>query len=294
MFDPDVGVANPNAMRDKRILELKAKHNFYVMPTFNKNNLRMYTQKYKNEFDDTLTIYSGGGYIAKSKLGSTYSKRKHGYKTGARRSIHTRGGNNKARRFNEQLDEQSQKSVSRRSVVSRSSHLSRRHTSKRNSLRSAPQQPRKQEPSKEEIKRQILDKIEKMTEEEIDKVSRQLDEISKTGNEEQKKDLENPENEVDKQDTYDKAEEYDQVGDLPSPANFAENKSVSELSECNTKHRDFRSRSSKTSKTYISHLKNELEAEKAERMKLEAEIEELKKVSSEISSRLGLTPHKKL
>jgi len=62
-------------MRDKRVLEIKAKHNFYVMPTFNKNNLRLNTKKYKNEFDnETLTLYSGGGYIAKSRLASSYSK----------------------------------------------------------------------------------------------------------------------------------------------------------------------------------------------------------------------------
>ena len=46
-FDPDVGTANPNSMRDKRIWDIKAKHNFYIMPTFNANNLRMNTQKYK-------------------------------------------------------------------------------------------------------------------------------------------------------------------------------------------------------------------------------------------------------
>lgn len=74
-FDPDVGTSNPNNMRDKRVLEIKAKHNFYVMPTFNSNNLRLNTRKYKNEFDnETLTLYSGGGYIAKSRLASSYSK----------------------------------------------------------------------------------------------------------------------------------------------------------------------------------------------------------------------------
>jgi len=76
LFDPDVGVSNPNVMRDKRIVELKAKHNFYVMPTLNSNNLRKHTKKYAKDFDnDNLSMYSGGGYIAKSRLGSSYSKK---------------------------------------------------------------------------------------------------------------------------------------------------------------------------------------------------------------------------
>ena len=291
MFDPDVGCANPNAMRDKRILELKAKHNFYVMPTFNNNNLRLHTKRYQADFDDTLTIYSGGGYIAKSKLGSTYSKRKTGPKVGgSRRSITGSRRQNKARRFNEQLDNVSQKSVSRRSAIARSSHLGRRKVANRHFIRSA-QQTREIEESKENIKKKILDKLEKMSEAEIDKVSKQLDEITK-GDEELAKEVENPEDGLEREDTFDREEE-DVVADLPSPANFAENKSISELSECATKHKDLRSRSSKTSKTYISHLKHELEAEKAQRMKLEEEIENLKKISSEISSRLGLTPGKK-
>lgn len=74
-FDPDVGTSNPNFMRDKRVLDIKPKHNFYIMPTFNSNNLRLNTRKYKNEFDnENLTLYSGGGYIAKSRLASSYSK----------------------------------------------------------------------------------------------------------------------------------------------------------------------------------------------------------------------------
>lgn len=107
-----MGVSNPNAMRDKRILELKAKHNFYVMPTFNNNNLRKHTKRYKKEFDDdNLTLYSGGGYIAKSRLGSTYSKKRRNTANASNRRSIARSSKRKgkSRRFNEQLDAESQK-----------------------------------------------------------------------------------------------------------------------------------------------------------------------------------------
>jgi predicted nucleic acid-binding Zn-ribbon protein len=43
-----------------------------------------------------------------------------------------------------------------------------------------------------------------------------------------------------------------------------------------------------SNKTYIMHLKSELDEEKQARLKLERELEELRKLSSEISSHLGL------
>lgn len=43
-----------------------------------------------------------------------------------------------------------------------------------------------------------------------------------------------------------------------------------------------------SNKTYIMHLQTELEEEKNARLKLERELEELKKLSSEITSHLGL------
>ncbi len=45
----------------------------------------------------------------------------------------------------------------------------------------------------------------------------------------------------------------------------------------------------KTSKTYISTLEKQLNEEKRAREKLEKEIEDIKKINSEISSKLGLT-----
>ena len=49
----------------------------------------------------------------------------------------------------------------------------------------------------------------------------------------------------------------------------------------------------RSSKTYISHIEKELKDEKIAREKLEKEIEEIKRINSEISSKLGLSHHKK-
>jgi len=48
-------------------------------------------------------------------------------------------------------------------------------------------------------------------------------------------------------------------------------------------------RSTATSKTYISKLEKQLEVEKVARLKLEQEVEEMKKINAEISSKLGLS-----
>ena len=48
-------------------------------------------------------------------------------------------------------------------------------------------------------------------------------------------------------------------------------------------------RSNATSKTYISKLEKQLEVEKQARLKLEKEVEEMKKINAEISSKLGLS-----
>ena len=48
-------------------------------------------------------------------------------------------------------------------------------------------------------------------------------------------------------------------------------------------------RSQATSKTYISKLEKQLEIEKQARLKLEQEVEEMKKINAEISSKLGLS-----
>lgn len=106
-------------MRDKRISELKTKYNFYIIPTFDKNNLIKHTKKYiQNVDNDTLSMHSGGGYIAKSRLGSNYSKKRRGtahrsrkyIRHSSKRSIrHNIRDKDKSQRFNEQLDSLSQK-----------------------------------------------------------------------------------------------------------------------------------------------------------------------------------------
>jgi len=48
-------------------------------------------------------------------------------------------------------------------------------------------------------------------------------------------------------------------------------------------------RSKLTSKTYISKLEQQLNAEREARLRLEKEIEEMKKINAEISSKLGLS-----
>jgi hypothetical protein len=282
-----VGVADPNKMRDKRILELKAKHNFYIMPTFNNNNLRLYTKKYSNEYDnDNLTVYSGGGYIAKSKLGNSFSNRRRVATAGSKRSSQYTKSRRRPRRFNEGLDTVSQKSVNRRRALSRGSG---RHNYNKMAA-SYQAKPKSSQEEKYEVKKKIFEKIEKMTEDEIDKISKQLDEISKQ--DQRHRQNEDVSNEFEKEEIM--KEEKDKVGDLPEPGEYKKEKSITELSEYGSqKPRNLNSVSSKrSSKTYISQLRMELEQEKAQRLKLESEIEELKKLSSEISSRLGISPGK--
>lgn len=134
------------------------------------------------------------------------------------------------------------------------------------------------------LREQILNKLDKMTEDEIDKVSKQLDEITRADEEQKHQD------EFDRNHHQELTQEaLDQVGELPSPNNFKDDKSITELSEYGSKSRDVRSRSSKrSSKSYISKLQQDLDSERAQRLKLEKEIEHLKKISSEISSRLCL------
>lgn len=303
-YDPDVGVSNPNRMRDKNVLELKAKHNFYIMPTLNANNLRLNTQKYKNEIDnETLTLYSGGGYIAKSRLGSSYSKRR-GTGFGSKKLASNRA-KRITKRFNEQLDTASQKSVNQRRAISRglaernsayNLSANRRITSKLSNA------------DKESIKDQLIEKIERMDHEDIERMSKQIDEMDKGeqefrktssgfpkekyfNNQEQDNEFEREHYNTLEHPDDNKDEEKDEVKDLPESPTIKHDfmKSASELSEYGSRPRSKLTRSSKrSSKSYIFKLQKELDREKAERMKLESEIQELKKISSEISSRLGL------
>jgi hypothetical protein len=297
-YDPDVGCADPNRMRDKRILELKAKHNYYVMPTFNSNNLRMNTKKYKHEFDnDTLTIYSGGGYIAKSRLGSSYSKRRRTAFGSSKRSTNNRPKRDN-KRFNEQLDVASQKSVNSRRALSRGMAATRSVYVPTQANR--PMTGKAEHLDQESIKNQILDQIEKMSKDEVDKMSKQIDQITHDGDHESDHIGDTRADMKFDRDNYNTLEGHKEHEGSPDRHNDPENQdTVQDLPQNNVhdyydqpshkKPRSKYSRSSKrSSKSYIHKLKEDLDKEKEERVKLESEIEELKKISSEISSRLGI------
>lgn len=125
-----------------------------------------------------------------------------------------------------------------------------------------------------------------MTEEEIDQISKQIDEISKGENEWRADEIPPWDEEHDKEEGDFKQELADQVTPLPDAA---KNKSVTELSEAGSQNKESASRISKrSSKSYIIKLRQEIENEKEQRLKLENEIEQLKRISIEISSKLGL------
>jgi hypothetical protein len=50
-------------------------------------------------------------------------------------------------------------------------------------------------------------------------------------------------------------------------------------------------RSKGSNKTYITKLESQLAQEREARLKLEKEVEEMKRINAEISSKLGLSSH---
>lgn len=175
-------------------------------------------------------------------------------------------------------------SVNQRRSLSRGAFRKHRETPNKHHVVQSYNHKVNEEEMKKSIKDQILNRLDKMTEEEIDRVSRQLDELSKADEEKKHND-----DKFEREELELTQEALDKVGDLPQPNNFKEDKSITELSDYGSKSRDIRSRSSKrSSKSYVSKLRQELENERLQRQKLESEIEELKKLSSEISSKLGL------
>jgi DNA integrity scanning protein DisA with diadenylate cyclase activity len=155
-------------MRDKNVYQLKSKHDFYIKPTYNASNLRSNTITGAHKFDDDmLSMYSGGGYIAKSRLGSNYSRRK---KTafGSKKSSNYRG-KRVPKRFNEQLDDASQKSVNKRRAMSRGA-INRVPSQTMSTYR--PMTAKSSNVDKESLKNQILSQIEQMDKDELDKMSK--------------------------------------------------------------------------------------------------------------------------
>ncbi|CDW85502.1 UNKNOWN [Stylonychia lemnae] len=125
-------------------------------------------------------------------------------------------------------------------------------------------------------KQKILDAVEKLSEKDLEKVSKILED--NTGAEDQS----NFQDELN-----------DRVDDLQENQNDGgandKDETLSRASRSSRYSAIPKSEISKLSnKTYIQHLQTELEEEKQARLKLERELDELKKLSSEISSHLGL------
>lgn len=199
------------------------------------------------------------------------------------------------KRFNEQLETASQKSVSQKRAISKG--LAARNAGY-NISTNRPMTGKLSNLDKESIKDQLIEKIEHMDHEDIEKMSKQIEEIDKGeqdlrktssgfpkdnifNNQEHDQEFERQHyNTIEHQDGNEN-EEKDEVNDLPQNQKDRrdDNRSVSELSEYASKARSKLSRSSRrSSKSYIFKLQKELDREKAERMKLESEIKELKKI----------------
>ncbi|CAI2370201.1 unnamed protein product [Moneuplotes crassus] len=279
MYDPDVGVSNPNMMRDKRIAELKAKHDFYIVPTFNKYHLREHTAKYKDEFDDALTIYSGGGYISKTRASSTYHKKRKLYSNRPATSINK---TRKTRRFNEELDCGSYKSNQPERGFSRTLAQRNPKNMKRSEITNRYQSQPK---ALENAKSKVTQRIERMTEEEVEKISNQLNDIEPKSHQKThiRKDV---------QDLKTK-EINNKPKDLSDEGIIDDKTSATQASESKSSQDGIKSRSSqKTTESYIDKLRQELEEERVQRKRLEQEIEKLRKISSDISSKLGIAGKK--
>ena len=179
-------------------------------------------------------------------------------------------------------------SVNGRRALSRSAAFKYRKDSNRHYQKS---ENRGFEDNKSQFKERMNEKLD-LLDDDADRVSRQIDDIIKMSDVEQINGDHKNDSEFDRnEDDEDAQEMNDNVPDLPEPA--GDNRSISTLSEMGSSRQDVRSRSSrKTSKSYISKLRGELENERSQRLKLESEIEELKQITSQISSRLGLTPNK--
>ena len=232
------------------------------------------------------TMYSGsqnmyapqvtGGYVAKSRLkdNSNASVRSKSMRSGMSR----RGPMSKrkpTKRFNEDLDAMSKKSK-------QSYHPSR--ASVKN------YKPQNEKTNVVDKKQQVIDKLDKMDSNldklrstfNIDSGAKQADDrASNRGNE------------------FDRAEDPaarngDREGDIDEENKQGDDQDIHDeidslyygYSESNKSGHSRRSQM--TSATYISKLERELQEERRAREKLADELEEIKKISSEISSHLGL------
>jgi hypothetical protein len=214
---------------------------------------------------------SSGSYVAKSRLkdGSNASVRSKSMRSGMSRRSHL-SKRKPTKRFNEELD-----------VMSRRSKPS--HHPSRPSVRNY--RPQIEKPAVVDKKKQVMEKVEKM-EDNIEKLRStfNLDQDQKP--EEAQDELaraEEPAPEEEKELTEEerKAREDQELNDEIDSLYYGSNYTESRRSVGSR-------RSQLTSATYISKLEKELQEERRAREKLAQELEEIKKISSEISSHLGL------
>jgi hypothetical protein len=216
-----------------------------------------------------------GGYVAKSRLkgSSASSVRSKSMRSGMSRRSHL-SKRKPTKRFNEELDS-----------ISRKSKASYHHQSRavpKNYV--APEKP----VSAAEKKKKIIEAIEKMDDNNLEK-------LRSTFNIDKEETLER--NEIEEGNRGEEKKE-EEAGDEPRNDELGGKQEDQELhdeidslyygSYSESVRSDKSRRSVLTSATYISKLEKELKEEKKAREKLAEELETLKKISSEISSHLGL------
>lgn len=134
-----------------------------------------------------------------------------------------------------------------------------------------------------------MEAVEKLSEKDLEKMSR----ILKVDNDDKNQQDFNNKHQYNDNESNAQDELNDRVDDLQNGDNLLNNdrdEVMSRVSRASSKYSQMaKSEISRLSnKTYIQHLQTELEDEKNARLKLESELEELKKLSFEISSHLGL------
>jgi hypothetical protein len=208
------------------------------------------------------------GYIAKSRLKSTSSAsvRSKSMRSGMSRRSHL-SRKKPTKRFNEEIDAQSRASKPRA-----------------HNYQFTKQQPAASKPAPTKLiteeKKQLIDKINKMDETNLEKlVQKPTDtrsEMSVADSIQQQAEGENNGEYVDDDEEGKNREDqdlHDEIDSLYYGSQYS--------------HTESR-RTNMTSATYISKLEKELQEERRARENLAKELEEIKKLSSEISSHLGL------
>lgn len=229
------------------------------------------------------TVYSGvqgmygprlpSGYVGKSRLktSSAASVRSKSMRSGMSRR--SQMGKKPTKRFNEELD-----TLSRRS---KPSYHPSRSSVKHN-------KPQIEKPSVEEKKKQMMEKIEKMDD--------NIDKLKSTFHleNEEKPTHNNLRNYEEKDADQQQNEEENEIVDEEEAKRREEEQLHDEIdslyygSVTDSRRSEKSRRSQITSASYISKLEKELQEERKARERLAQELEEIKKISSEISSHLGL------